>query len=200
MGIEDITQIKERQKRLEQIFAQPDLMEVICNYIANGGTIVTLAEAWDVRYSDLTAWIHQDKFREQAYIKALNDRAEWGREIILRELRRIGLSDIKKIFEEDGSLKPVSQWPEEMGSVVSSIEVNELFDGVGRQRKQVGEVKKVKLWDKIKSLELIGKNMVMFTDKVQHGVEPTLEEILARSWHPDGKENKTKDSKDSKDS
>ena len=185
MGIEDAKCIKEREARLKVILADDNLLDVMCSYVANGGTVVTLAETWDVRYSDLTRWIHADRVRERAYIQALNDRGEWGMETILRELRRIGMSDIRQIFADDGSLKPISEWPAEMGSVVSSIEVDELFEGSGRDREQVGFTKKVKLWDKMRSLELLGKNLKMFTEKIEHSGKLTLAELVEKSMKQD---------------
>src|SRR5690606_12769340 len=182
VGIEDAKAIKERAERLKRILSDPQLLDIICAHVANGGTIITLFRSYDVRYSDLTRWIHEERDREKAYIKALNDRGEWGMEIILRELRRIGLSDVRQMYREDGSLKPPHEWPAELASVVSMIESDELFEGFGREREQVGYTKKVKLWDKMRALEMLGKNLAMFTEKHEVIGKLSLEDVLDRVW------------------
>ncbi len=166
------------RERLARILNDITAMDTVCGHVANGGSVVTLCGVWNVRYSDVMRWIREDKDRSERYDNALEDRKDWSKELILRELRRIASSDMRKIFAKDGSLLPVDQWPEDMARAVQSVEVDELFEGVGREREQVGVTKKIKFWDKIKALELAGKNLAIFTDKIEHGAS-TLDAIIA---------------------
>ena len=101
---------------------------------------------------------------------------------VLREMLRVGTSDIRKLFNEDGSMKSPHEWPDDVAASVAGVEVYEEFgesepdeelepQGHGgalkRQRGKrevIGMTKKVKMWDKNKGLEMLGKHLKMFTD------------------------------------
>lgn len=89
---------------------------------------------------------------------------------VLVELVKLAKSDIRKFFNDDGSLKAVKDFPDDVAASVSSVEVDELFEGYGQEKKQVGFTKKLKFWDKPKCLEMIGKHLKMFTDVVDVNV------------------------------
>lgn len=99
------------------------------------------------------------------------DRLEIKSDDVLRELFRIATTDIGDVFDEEGRLKPLKDIPKDTRRAIASIEVDELFDGSGEDRVQTGWVKKVKFWDKPKALELLGKHLKMFTDKIEHAGE-----------------------------
>ena len=60
-------------------------------------------------------------------------------------------------------------------------ELFEEFEGVGKERHKIGEVREVKFWDKIKSNELVGKHVGMWPTKVEHSGKMSLEQLLAQS-------------------
>lgn len=82
--------------------------------------------------------------------------ADW----VLKTLAEEKKADLADLFEEDGSLKPVKQWPMvwRQGLVVG-VESLEEFSGAGADRMQIGVIKKLKLSDRIKHLELIGRHV-----------------------------------------
>ena len=100
-------------------------------------------------------------------------------ESVLDELARVGFSDMRKVFSPDGGLLPVGEWPEDIARAVSSVEVEELFEGSGKDREQVGWTKKVKLWPKTEALSLLGKNLKLFTDVIDVRVEAMTNEERA---------------------
>ena len=171
--------IDERTKELQDDAAKTLL--TICRHVASGGSLIDLCETWDVRYGDMVTWINDDKAKADQYNNALNSRNEWAKEAILLELRRIGMADIRKLYDDDGNLLEVTQWPAEVAKFVSSIEVSELFEGFGKEREHVGFVKKVKLWNKEKALELLGKNISMFNEHHTHSGKLTLEDLIHQS-------------------
>lgn len=80
-------------------------------------------------------------------------------------------ADLADLYEADGTLKPVHQWPPVWRKgLVAGIEVLEEFEGSGRERKSIGVVRKVKLADRVKVKELIGRhvNVGAFRDNVAH--------------------------------
>ena len=167
----------DQRKRKDLILADPETIDIICSHVANGGTLITLCETWNLPFGWIANWIHADPDRDKRYRMALNDRAEWGKERVLLELRRMGLSDIRQVFNEDGSLKPVAEWSEDISKAIQSVKIEELFEGTGAGRTQIGHTKKVKLWDKLASIKLIGQAQSLFIE--QHVVRHTLEDLVS---------------------
>lgn len=116
------------------------------------------------------------------------DRLRITQDRTLAEIARLAFVDISKIFNEDGSLKPIKNWPKDARRAVSSIEVEELYDHEDKRKISIGQVKKVKFVDKKGSLELLGKNLKLFTEKVEHSGKITLEDLVAASRKKEEKE------------
>lgn len=127
-------------------------------------------------YSEKTAYSQGQRLLKHVEVAAiiaehqerLANRAEVTAERILQELARIAFVDPRAIFAEDGSVKPIPEWEEDIARALSGCEVTEEFAGRGADREQVGFTKKVKFWDKRGALELLGKHLALFTDKVEH--------------------------------
>ena len=81
---------------------------------------------------------------------------------LLFENARIGFSDIRRLFDAEGRLKPANQWSDDTAAAVASIETRELFGERREGKQQIGVVHKVKLWDKGAALERLMRHMGMF--------------------------------------
>jgi len=106
--------------------------------------------------------------------------ADW----LLSRLAEEALADIADLYDDNGGLKPVDQWPLIWRQgLVAAVEVKELFEGRGESREAIGRVSQVKLSDRIKRLELIGKHIDVqaFREKVEVEVSGSLAERLARA-------------------
>lgn len=97
----------------------------------------------------------------------IQEKAGVTQERILTALLTIAESDFRKVFDEKGKVRPLQEIPNDIALAVSSIDVEEVFDGFGGSRVQTGEMKKVRFWDKTKALELLGKHLKMFVDRVE---------------------------------
>lgn len=173
------------RRKMQDLIDEADrTMETVCAHIGSGGSAVELAKMWGVPYGSLMYWIRQSPSRKQSLEDALRDRNEYTIETVLNELRKLSATDIRKYFNEDGSLKPVTEFPDDEVGAVQSIEVDELFEGTGRERTQIGWTKKIKFWDKLKAIELIGKNLAIFVDRTQTDVHITLEDLISQSHQP----------------
>jgi len=89
---------------------------------------------------------------------------------VIKELARIGLSDVRKLFAADGSLKPMKDWDDETAAAVAGLDVVEMAGGAKIGGPEgVAHVamytKKLKLWDKNSALEKIAKHLGMFVEK-----------------------------------
>lgn len=82
---------------------------------------------------------------------------------VLEELGRIGFSDIRDAFGEDGSLKHASKWSDDFAPAVAALEVVER-DGEAGEREYVH---KFKMWDKNAALEKLAKHLGMYIERVE---------------------------------
>jgi phage terminase small subunit len=119
--------------------------------------------------------------RIKTLMQARSKRTDISVDKVLKEIAKIAFSDLTEIFKEDGSLKPTSEWPRNMSRAISSVEIEELFDGYGDDRHQIGHTKKVKLWDKGRALELLAKHLGIITNTVEHRGKITLEDLVTGS-------------------
>ena len=94
-------------------------------------------------------------------------RVEITADTVLSELLKIARADIGAAFNEDGSLKAIHEIPEEVRRAIAGVDVFEEFAGRGEDRAQIGLTKKLRFWEKTKALELLGRHLRLFTDKVE---------------------------------
>lgn len=113
--------------------------------------------------------------RVNALMQKREKRTEASANRVLEELAKIGLADIRKLFDVDGKMLPPDRWPDEIAASVSSLEIEEKkmqvigFDGEVEE-KVTSVLKRVRFWDKTKALEMIGKHLKLFVDRVEHEV------------------------------
>ena len=104
---------------------------------------------------------------------------------VLSEIGKLAFADIRKIFDGSGRLLPVHQLPDEIAASVSSIEV--VTSRVpGGEPAEVEHTAKIKFWDKRGSLELLGRHLKLFTDKLDVQVTDGLADRLARARKRNG--------------
>jgi phage terminase small subunit len=88
-------------------------------------------------------------------------------EQIVRELSMVGFSNIKKLYNEDGSIIPVHLLPDEVAASLSGIDVEALYEGSGKDRIRVGDILKFKAWPKVDALEKLAKILGFMVEKVE---------------------------------
>lgn len=130
-------------------------------------------------YSPKTAGAIGEKLLKKAEISAdierrktaQLERVEVRADEVLAELKRLGLSDLRDAFDSNGHLLDVKSLPDDIAHSIAGIEVEELFEGHGEDREHIGRVKKIKLWDKNKALESLGRHLQLFIDRVKVDVD-----------------------------
>jgi len=100
---------------------------------------------------------------------AAAERVEITQAMVLAELGKIGFSDIRKLFTDDGKLKHVTMLDDDAAAAIQSIEVDtvkrrKLKDGEEHDETEIEGTIKVKLWDKRSALVDIGKHIGMFKE------------------------------------
>lgn len=98
--------------------------------------------------------------------KDIERRTEVTQDMVIKELAKIAFLDIRKLYTENGQLKNVADIDSDTAGAISSLETLEEYEGYGDDREKIGDTQKVKLLDKTKALELLGKHLGMFKEKV----------------------------------
>lgn len=104
---------------------------------------------------------------------------------VLERLAEEATADIADLYDKaTGELLPVHEWPLIWRQgLVQGIEVDELFDGRGNDRVHIGFTRKIKLDNRVKRLELIGRHVGVqaFKDQVEVTGLDALADRLARA-------------------
>ncbi len=96
----------------------------------------------------------------------IEKRTEVTQDMVIKELAKIAFLDIRKLYTENGQLKNISDIDSNTAGAISSLETLEEYEGYGDDREKIGDTQKVKLLDKTKALELLGRHLGMFKEKV----------------------------------
>lgn len=95
-------------------------------------------------------------------VKKVGKQVEVTAESVLREMSRLAFSDVRELFDDNGELMPLSELSDEAAASIVGIDVATIGnDTVGR-----GQITKVKLGDKLKALENLGKHLGIFNENL----------------------------------
>ena len=177
---------------------KPTFFPEVIDRIAEGASALQVCKDYGIKYSDLLRYMHSDPVRDREFTEACKAGESWLVYRLSDELRNIGLHDISEALQSDGTVKPIEQIPEPLRRTIASIEVAELFEGVGSDRKAVGVLKTIKLIEKTKAIDMLLKKLGQYIDKVvvsggvtvthsvdQADLDSRLEMLLARKRKPD---------------
>lgn len=91
-------------------------------------------------------------------------------EKVIREVSAVAFSDVRKLFNPDGSLKPVHELDDATAAAIAAIEV----DASG--------VRKIKVWDKNSAHERLCKHLGLFRE--DNSQKPQVEQNILVSFVP----------------
>lgn len=139
----------------------------VFHYLENGGNAA--AAAVSAGYAESSAKVQGNRLLNNPRVREAIDRhvgkslkkLEVSRERILQELARIAFFDIRKCFNDDGSLKNITELDDDTAAALAGMDVIEM------EGEKASWLKKFKSTDKKGALELLGKHLKMFTDKVE---------------------------------
>lgn len=167
-----------RKEKWQRQTNDPATFETCIDHILNGGCLSTLASLWDVHYADIVVFVQDTDDKKKRYVDALQARNQLTLAKLLHEINKISFIDSRKLYNDDGSIKKPSEWPDELAAAVAGVEVVEIAGGVGC-------LKKVKLYDKLKALEMLGRDLGRFVQKHELSGKVTLEDLVTASQQED---------------
>lgn len=136
----------------------------------------------------LNTWIRKDDERRTLLDEALMSRSEAIKWQLEDQLQAIATFDVRVLFGEDHKLRPVDEWPPQVGMAVAGLDIQDLFEmvdaasGHGKEKVLIGYLKKIKVWDKLGAIDKLGRQHGQFKDKTQERIADSLESLLAKSF------------------
>lgn len=79
-----------------------------------------------------------------------------------RQLERIAFSDLRKLYDENDQLRPIHTLDDDTAAMVAGFEVEELT----AEGMHIGQVKKIKVLDRLKAVELGYKRLGVLRENV----------------------------------
>jgi phage terminase small subunit len=80
----------------------------------------------------------------------------------LREIARVGLSDIRQAFDANGNLLPIHKLPDGIAQALSSAKVTTKKVSGADGNTQIVSTVEIKLWDKNSALEKLAKHFCIY--------------------------------------
>ena len=159
-------------------------------FLANGGnaTQAAIKAGYSARTADqqgsrLLKDVKVREIIEASREKALN-KADLNIDRVLLEAKRLALFDPRKLFNEDGSLKPVKDLDEDTAVALAAFDAIEIGGGNGAV---LGHVRKLRFHDKNAALEKLFKHLGLYKeDNSQKGEAAVAALIAAVHGHDTG--------------
>lgn len=123
-------------------------------------------------FSEKTAHVQGCRLLKDAKINRLIQKgirrqlkkADLTGQMIIDELRKIAFYDVGDAYTPKGELRHPQDMPEDIRVALKEVETVELFAGRGALKRKIGHAKKIKMADKVRSLELLAKHFKLLTD------------------------------------
>lgn len=111
-----------------------------------------------------------------------NKRLRVSADYVLQRLVEIDQMDVLDILQDDGGLRPISQWPKIWRTTLSGLDISTTITNFNETTLE-NMLKKIKWPDKVKNLELIGKHVDVnaFKERVEVSGTVTIADRMARA-------------------
>ena len=80
---------------------------------------------------------------------------------VLQQIARLGFSDVRQLFDENGVLKDITRLSDDVAAAVQSVEIERRSEGRGED-KEIYYVHKIRMADKKGPLEMLAKHLQLF--------------------------------------
>lgn len=102
----------------------------------------------------------------QEATKEREQRTEITQDMVIRETAKLAFFDIRKMFGKDGKPLDISELDDDTAAALVGLDVQDVYDS---DKDYVGFIKKYKMADKLKALELLGKHVGAFERREKSG-------------------------------
>lgn len=130
-----------------------------------------IKDGWDAQRIADNAYRVFKRPEVKAYLAQLAKDAEEQYEIrkhlVLAKLTASATANAQDLYDDKGQLIPIHQLPREVAATINSIEVEDMYEGVGDKRKFVGVLRKVKQVDSNRAAEVLGKMQGWIKEKME---------------------------------
>lgn len=150
--------------------AEPETLDSICSLLAERGTLSQWCKARDVRYLPVHEWLHSDAERLKRYAAALEVRHSHLSDRVIAGLAAIGDADHRQAFDKRGRMLPAHKLPDSIAAAVAGIDVTTTERGE--------KLTKLKLNDRSRGHELLGRHLGLFKDKLEVAVDSSFASML----------------------
>lgn len=112
----------------------------------------------------------------------LNEKLDLSVEWVVKRLMWRAGFDVRAFYHDDGTLREVVELDDETAYALQGVEIEKLYQHFGKgQAQDKGTLTKIKFADRDKALELLGRHLKMFTDKVEVSGMDELAQALAEA-------------------
>lgn len=124
-------------------------------------------------YSEKTAASQGERLLKNAEIGAIVadktqkrlEQADLTAARVLEEMRRLAFSDVRNLFDDAGNIKPLKELSAEDAACIAGLEV--IIKNAKAGDGQTDTVHKIKIWDKTKTLQMLGQHFALLVERVQ---------------------------------
>lgn len=152
--------------------------ETFCKlYVANGfnGRKAAIEAGYAEKNAVVIAAQNLRKLNVKQFIEKLTEKKTKDLEItaerIIQEYSRIAFFDIKKLFNEDDSLKKITELDDDTSAAIAGIDIASAYKKADEHEAITEILKKIKNVNKIAALDSLARIKGMFVDKIEHKVE-----------------------------
>ena len=149
------------------------------------GKRAAIAVGYSAKTADAAASRLLSNVKVQTLVATLTkkhaDKLDLSTEKVLSELSSMGFSnmlDYIKVTEERSAYVDLSCLTQEQAAAIQEVTVDEYIEGKGKDARKVKRTR-LKLVDKIRSLDLLGRHLKLFTERIEVSGTAGLAEAIA---------------------
>lgn len=111
----------------------------------------------------------------QEAIRQREQRTEITQDMVIRETAKLAFFDIRKMFDKNGKPLDILELDDDTAAALVGLDVQDVYDS---DKDYVGFIKKYKMADKLKALELLGKHLGTFEPKMNTTTDKEVRIII----------------------
>lgn len=151
-------------KFMHERLQNPAIEGEIFDAIAEGGTLFKWCRDNNASFTHVGRWIAADKERQKKFATARALREEYLGEALVHKLTMFLQADLSQAYDAQGRLLAPADMPESIRLALAAVDVS-LSGEPGAEQETI----KIKMVDPLKSAELMGKYLKIFSERNDDG-------------------------------